>query len=96
MRYEEKAKKLAEEHAAKQEAADKAFNNSLAMYPPAQSPNAEASRMSPATNARPMTPGQHANQGNHPHITPDGWSTTLEADFALLVHLIFRNCLNCL
>ena len=34
-KYEEKAKKLAEENAAKQAEAEKAFNESLAMYPPA-------------------------------------------------------------
>ncbi len=34
IRYEEKAKKLAEENAAKQAEAEKAFNESLSMFPP--------------------------------------------------------------
>ena len=33
-RYEEKAKKLAEENAAKQAEAERAFNDSLSMFPP--------------------------------------------------------------
>lgn len=55
-KYEEKAKKIAEEQAAKQEAAEKAFNESLAMFPPSQSP-ANENRMSPAAAGRPNTPG---------------------------------------
>ncbi len=34
VRYEEKAKKLAEENAAKQAEAERAFNDSLSMFPP--------------------------------------------------------------
>ncbi len=63
--FEEKAKRVAEEQAAKQEAADKAFNDSLSMYPPSHSPAPDRS-MSPAAHGRPLVPGahpQHYQQG---------------------------------
>ena len=55
--YENKARRIAEEQAAKQEAAERAFNDSLNMYPVSQSPmSSNDARMSPASAGGRMTP----------------------------------------
>lgn len=53
-KYEERAKKIAEEQVAKQQEADKALNESLNR---SQSPWSEGQTMSPGTSGRPVTPG---------------------------------------
>ncbi|XP_046358124.1 protein polybromo-1-like isoform X2 [Haliotis rufescens] len=53
-RFEEKAKKIAEEQAAKQQEAERAFNESLNR---SQSPWNDFGRVSPGSSARPATPG---------------------------------------
>ncbi|XP_064605184.1 protein polybromo-1-like isoform X3 [Liolophura sinensis] len=59
-RYEEKAKRLAEEQAAKQQEADRAFNESLNQNR-SQSPWSDYGRsMSPGANSRPATPGGYS------------------------------------
>lgn len=59
-RYEEKAKRLAEEQAAKQQEADRAFNESLSQNR-SQSPWSDYGRsMSPGANSRPATPGGYS------------------------------------
>jgi hypothetical protein len=57
-KFEERAKKIAEEQQAKQQEAERAFNESLQMYPP-QSPGSSGyeQSMSPAASNRPLTPG---------------------------------------
>ena len=55
--YENKARRIAEEQAAKQEAAERAFNDSLNMFPVSQSPmSSNDARMSPASAGGRMTP----------------------------------------
>ncbi|XP_046358129.1 protein polybromo-1-like isoform X6 [Haliotis rufescens] len=58
-RFEEKAKKIAEEQAAKQQEAERAFNESLNR---SQSPWNDFGRVSPGSSARPATPGQMQQQ----------------------------------
>ena len=57
--YESKARRIAEEQTAKQEAAERAFNDSLNQYPVNQSPMS-----SPASAAGRMTP----SGGNQQHM----------------------------
>ncbi|XP_046573937.1 protein polybromo-1-like isoform X7 [Haliotis rubra] len=58
-RFEEKAKKIAEEQAAKQQEAERAFNESLNR---SQSPWNDFGRVSPGASTRPATPGQMQQQ----------------------------------
>ena len=52
--YEERAKKIADEMAAKQQEADRAMNDSMQR---SQSPWSDAGHASPGSSARPGTPG---------------------------------------
>lgn len=59
--YESRAKKIAEEHAAKQQEAERVFNESLSQqqHHQQQSPWGELGKMSPAVSGpRPATPAQ--------------------------------------
>ena len=60
-KYEEKAKRIAEEQQAKQEAAEKAFNESLNR---SQSPWNEQYPAQSGTAARPSTPGNQSKRNN--------------------------------
>ncbi|XP_064633737.1 protein polybromo-1-like isoform X4 [Lineus longissimus] len=57
-KFEDRAKRIAEEQQAKQQEAERAFNESLQMYPP-QSPGSSGyeQSMSPSASSRPLTPG---------------------------------------
>ncbi|XP_064605183.1 protein polybromo-1-like isoform X2 [Liolophura sinensis] len=69
-RYEEKAKRLAEEQAAKQQEADRAFNESLNQNR-SQSPWSDYGRsMSPGANSRPATPGGYTSGYAPGHVGP--------------------------
>ena len=70
-RFEAKAKKMCEEQAAKQAEAERAFNESLSVFPPAASPGPDRS-MSPGSSSRPITPGGHYQQGRNAVMLEDG------------------------
>ncbi|XP_060077501.1 protein polybromo-1-like isoform X5 [Ylistrum balloti] len=68
-KYEEKAKKVAEEQQAKQQEAERAFNESLNR---SQSPW-DGGRASPGSSSRPITPGGYQGQYNYQSYgTPQG------------------------
>ncbi|XP_069101022.1 protein polybromo-1-like isoform X18 [Argopecten irradians] len=68
-KYEEKAKRVAEEQQAKQQEAERAFNESLNR---SQSPW-DQGRASPGSSSRPMTPGGYQGQYNYQgYGTPQG------------------------
>ncbi|OWF39312.1 Protein polybromo-1 [Mizuhopecten yessoensis] len=71
-KYEDKAKRVAEEQQAKQQEAERAFNESLNR---SQSPW-DGGRASPGSSSRPMTPGGYQGQYNYQgYGTPQGAQT---------------------
>ena len=92
--YENKARRIAEEQAAKQEAAERAFNDSLNMFPVSQSPmSSNDARMSPASAGGRMTPsggGQMMTSGQGRVV--DRRDTGCDKDCAASVWLDHKCC----